>query len=245
MASGPAPAAQDASLGALVAERSAMLARYQNAALAERFQSFVARVRERESAVFGADAPPVLALAVARGYSKLLAYKDEYEVARLFSDGHFQRELQQQFEGDVTLTFHMAPPLLGKRKRAFGPWMGKLLALLARARGLRGTRFDVFGYSAERRRERQLISDYTARLDTLLPRLSAGNLASIVALAELPQAIRGYGHVKLASIDAAELRAQALLATLEQPAAAAGTTVPSAAPPAQPPFRTIAIRRYQ
>lgn len=77
----------------------------------------------------------MLTLAVARGYSKLLAYKDEYEVARLFSDGQFQRELQQQFEGDVTLTFHMAPPLLGKRKRAFGPWMGRLLALLARARG--------------------------------------------------------------------------------------------------------------
>ena len=238
------PVAEDASLGALVEQRSAMLARYQNAALAERFQAFVARVRERESAVFGADAPPVLTLAVARGYSKLLAYKDEYEVARLFSDGQFQRELQQQFEGDVTLTFHMAPPLLGKRKRAFGPWMGKLLALLARARGLRGTRCDVFGYSAERRRERQLIADYTARLDALLPRLSAGNLASIVALAELPQAIRGYGHVKLASIDAAELRAQALLATLEQPAAA-GTAVPSTSPPVQPPFRTIAIRRYQ
>ena len=236
------PAAEDASLGALVAQRSAMLARYQNAALAERFQSFVARVRERESAVFGADAPPVLTLAVARGYSKLLAYKDEYEVARLFSDGQFQRELRQQFEGDVTLTFHMAPPLLGKRKRAFGPWMGKLLALLARARGLRGTRFDVFGYSAERRRERQLIADYTARLDALLPRLGAGNLASIVALAELPQAIRGYGHVKLASIDAAEQRAQALLAGLEQPA---GALPPAAAPHAQPPFRTIAIRRYQ
>ncbi|WP_374755289.1 DUF6537 domain-containing protein, partial [Janthinobacterium sp. AD80] len=216
---------------------------YQNAALAERFQAFVAHVRERESAVFGADAPPVLTLAVARGYSKLLAYKDEYEVARLFSDGHFQRELRQQFEGDVTLTFHMAPPLLGKRKRAFGPWMGKLLALLARARGLRGTRFDVFGYSAERRRERQLISDYTARLDTLLPRLNTRNLASIVALAELPQAIRGYGHVKLASIDAAEQRAQALLATLEQPAAA-GTAGPkrrAARPAAFPHHRHPAL----
>lgn len=99
----------------------------------------------------------------------------------------------------------------------------------------------MFGYSAERRRERQLITDYTARLDALLPRLSTGNLDSIVALAELPQAIRGYGHVKLASIDAAELRAQALLARLEQPAAPA---VP-AAPHAQQPFRTIAIRRYQ
>ncbi|MBP1205052.1 indolepyruvate ferredoxin oxidoreductase [Duganella sp. 1411] len=239
-----APAAPpDDSLEALVARRGAMLARYQNAALAAHFEAFVARVRERERAVLGAAAAPALSLAVARNYSKLLAYKDEYEVARLFSDGQFQRELRQQFEGDLTLTFHMAPPLLGTRKRAFGPWLGRLLPVLAKGKCLRGTRLDVFGYSAERRRERQLIGDYAARLEALLPRLTAQNLAAVVALAELPQTIRGYGHVKLASIDAAEQRAAALLAALDQPVPPAAAV--TAAPPARPPMRTIAIRRYQ
>ena len=238
----PAAAAGEPGLGELIEQRAAFLRGYQDEALAQHYREFVAAVCERESAVLGAGVALPLTRAVAKGYSKLLAYKDEYEVARLFSDGAFRQQLQQQFEGDYRLAFHLAPPLLGKRKRSFGPWMGKAMAVLARARGLRGTPLDVFGYSQERRRERQLIRDYAARLARLLPRLNRANHAAVLALAELPEAIRGFGHVKQASIARAEQRASELLARLEQPALA---VVASAEPePAPKPSRTIEIRRY-
>jgi indolepyruvate ferredoxin oxidoreductase len=154
----------------------------------------------------GAD--QALSRAVARNYAKLLAYKDEYEVARLYSDGRFIQQLEAQFQGDYRLEFHLAPSWLSKpdpvtgqpRKRRFGPWMLKAFGLLARFKVLRGTPLDLFGYSAERKLELQLIEDYQRSVDYLLKQLNAGNYRSAVALAELPEQIRGYGHVKEQSL---------------------------------------------
>jgi len=211
----------------LVEQRSAFLTNYQGPALARHYQATVAAVQARESEVFGAGAPLLLTQAVARCYAKLLAYKDEYEVARLYSDGEFARQLQQQFEGDFKLAFHMAPPLLVRpsrdgvapKKVVLGAWMAVVLKVLAKARFLRGTPLDIFGWTQERRLERQLIKDYAALLDTLLPRLARENLHIMLKLAELPDKIRGYGHVKLASIKAAKQREKALLAELDKPPA--------------------------
>ncbi len=240
----PAAAPGEASLGELIEQRAELLVRYQDASLAAHYREFVAIVRERESAVLGRDAALPLTRAVAKGYAKLLAYKDEYEVARLFSDGAFRQQLAQQFEGDYKLAYHMAPPLLGARKRRFGPWLGTVMRVLAKGKSLRGTPLDVFGYSRERRRERQLARDYAARIQRLLPRLNTGNHAALVALAELPEAIRGFGHVKLASIARAEQRAGELLARLEQPSLALVASAPGDSQAAPAPARTIEIRRY-
>jgi indolepyruvate ferredoxin oxidoreductase len=141
---------------------------------------------------------------VARYYYKLLAYKDEYEVARLYTDGNFRQTLAAQFEGDYRLEFHLAPPLLAERdpatgelkKRGYGPWVLRAFALLARLKRLRGTALDPFGYSAERRTERQLIADYEATIERVLARLSPANHGLAVELAGVPEHIRGYGHVK-------------------------------------------------
>ncbi|RBE84884.1 indolepyruvate ferredoxin oxidoreductase family protein, partial [Xanthomonas oryzae pv. oryzae] len=157
---------------------------------------------------------------------KLMAYKDEYEVARLYTRGDFQRRLQQQFEGDYTLRFHLAPPLLAKKdahgnliKREYGPWMFTAFKLLARLKFLRGGRLDVFGYSAERRGERQLIADYRATVDMLLERLDADNVGLAAQIASIPEHIRGYGHVKHAHLQEAKAREAALLAQWRNPKA--------------------------
>ncbi|SDJ75141.1 indolepyruvate ferredoxin oxidoreductase family protein [Pseudomonas indica] len=175
------------------------LTRYQDAAYAERYRALVERVNEIDP-----DASRSLTAAVARYYFKLLAYKDEYEVARLYSDGAFLKQLQAQFQGDYRLEFHLAPSWLAKRdpltgeprKRTFGPWMLKAFALLARFKSLRGTALDVFGYSAERRLERELIAEYERSIADLLTHLNPRNYRTAVAIAELPEQIRGYGHVK-------------------------------------------------
>jgi indolepyruvate ferredoxin oxidoreductase len=146
--------------------------------------------------------------AVANSYFSLLAYKDEYEVARLYSSGEFEKTLSAQFEGDYRLHFHLAPPLMAKRdpitgkpvKREFGPWVLPLFRVLARLKGLRGGRLDLFGYSAERKMERELISGYEQDIDRLLAETSLNNYDSAVSIAELPQQIRGFGHVKQANL---------------------------------------------
>ena len=186
------------------------LTAYQNAAYAERYRQLVEHVSRVDP---GHD--KALSTAVARYYFKLLAYKDEYEVARLYSDGSFIQQLQAQFQGDYRLEFHLAPSWLSKadaatgqpRKRQFGPWMLKAFGLLAKFKGLRGTALDPFGYSAERRLELQLIADYEQSVEFLLKQLNAGNYRSAVALAELPEQIRGYGHVKEQAL--AKVREQA------------------------------------
>ncbi|WP_134675494.1 indolepyruvate ferredoxin oxidoreductase family protein [Ectopseudomonas khazarica] len=198
-------------LDEIVADRMQRLSLYQNGAYAERYRALVERVRQADS-----DAGQALSKAVARYYFKLLAYKDEYEVARLYSEATFRKRLEEQFEGDYQLQFHLAPSWLSKpdavtgepRKRSFGPWMLKAFALLARFKFLRGTVLDPFGHSTERRLERELIEEYEANLAYLLSELNADNYRTAVALAELPEQVRGYGHVKEAAM--AKVREQAV-----------------------------------
>ena len=211
-----APALDD-----VIARRVAFLTDYQNAAYAAQYSDFVAQVRQAESGVIEGGKPLRLTETVARYYFKLMAYKDEYEVARLHADPAFTSKIAAMFEGDYKVKFHLAPPLLAKRdshghlvKREFGPWMMSAFRVLARLRGLRGGALDIFGYSAERRTERALIAQYRDTIAGLLPRLSAGNLAQMIALAAIPEDIRGYGHVKERHLAAAKLKEAALLAQL-------------------------------
>nr|WP_100549225.1 MULTISPECIES: indolepyruvate ferredoxin oxidoreductase family protein [unclassified Pseudomonas] len=201
----------------IVADRMQRLNDYQNAAYAERYRELVERVRKVDT-----DAEHRLSKAVARYYFKLLAYKDEYEVARLYSDATFRKQLEAQFEGDYQLQFHLAPSWLSKPdavtgepcKRSFGPWMLKAFGVLARFKFLRGSVLDPFGHSAERRLERELIEEYEANVAYLLAELNAGNYRTAVALAEIPEQIRGYGHVKEAALAKAREQASQLKARL-------------------------------
>ncbi|MFT4248505.1 MAG: indolepyruvate ferredoxin oxidoreductase family protein, partial [Pseudomonas sp.] len=210
------------SLEERIERRVAFLTDYQDAAYAARYRALVERVR----AVEAQRAPGSTALteAVARYYFKLLAYKDEYEVARLYTSGEFQQQLQQQFEGDYQVRFHLAPPLLARRdahgqlvKREYGPWMFSAFKWLARLRKLRGTWLDVFGYTAERRTERQLIADYAATVVALLETLDADNVGLAAQIAGIPEHIRGYGHVKQAHLQEAKAHEAALLAQWRNP----------------------------
>jgi indolepyruvate ferredoxin oxidoreductase len=149
-----------------------------------------------------------LATSVARYLFKLMAYKDEYEVARLYTDGSFRDQVARTFEGDLRFEFHLAPPLLARKdpvtgeakKMRFGPWMMQGFRALAALRGLRGTWFDIFGRTPERREERALIGEYEALLRELIATLTSDNHALAVSLAALPEKIRGYGHVKMGNL---------------------------------------------
>ena len=188
-----------------VAHRVKFLTAYQNEAYAERYANVVLRVREAETRVEPGRAD--LTEAVARNLFKLMAIKDEYEVARLYTDGSFLRQLSGQFSGWDRLEFNLAPPLVARRdpttgnlkKGNFGPWMMNALRLLARSRWLRGKWFDPFGYSVERRMEQRLLAEYEETLAIIHGRLSAENHALAVALARYPEKIRGFGHVKAAA----------------------------------------------
>jgi indolepyruvate ferredoxin oxidoreductase len=161
---------------------------------------------------------------VARYYAKLLAYKDEYEVARLHSDGEMRKKVEGMFEGDYKVVYHLAPPLLARtdpltgepRKIRFGSWMGGAFKVLAALKGLRGTAFDVFGYTGERRTERALIGEYEAAVESILKQLSPENHPTAVELASLPEEIRGYGHIKAKSIAVARKKRDDLLSGLSQ-----------------------------
>ncbi|GHH59187.1 indolepyruvate ferredoxin oxidoreductase family protein [[Pseudomonas] boreopolis] len=212
------------SLDEAIERRAAFLADYQDAAYAARYRALVERVRDAEAR--RAPGSTALTEAVARYYFKLMAYKDEYEVARLYTSGEFQRQLEQQFEGDYQVRFNLAPPLFAKRdadgrlvKREYGPWMFTAFKWLARLRKLRGTRLDVFGYTAERRLERQLIADYAATVASLLEKLDADNVGLAAQIAGIPEHIRGYGHVKEAHLKEAKAREAALLAQWRNPKA--------------------------
>jgi indolepyruvate ferredoxin oxidoreductase len=202
-----------------VARRVEFLTAYQNAAYAQRYSQLVERVRRVESDRLQSSQ---LAEAVARNYFKLLAYKDEYEVARLHSDPAFRARIASQFEGDYRLNFHLAPPLLARpdpatgriRKMRFGAWVMPVFAGLSRLKFLRGTVLDVFGTTAERRTERALIAEYEALVEELLTRLASDNHAVAVQLASIPDAIRGYGHIKEQSLAAARAQWTQLLARL-------------------------------
>ena len=205
-------------LDEMITRRSGFLTGYQDAAYAKRYVDFVSKVFTAEtSRVPGKTA---LTEAVARYYFKLLAIKDEYEVARLYTDGEFVKRVAAQFEGDYKLTFHLAPPVFNKpdpitgeaKKSTYGPWMLTAFRLLARLKGLRGTALDIFGGTAERREERQLITDYEALIDELSPRLAPHNHAIAVELASIPEQIRGYGHVKQRHLKAAKAKEAELVA---------------------------------
>ncbi len=187
-------------LDKLIKRRVAFLTDYQDAAYADSFARFVEQVREKEAALNLGDK---LTMAVARNLSKLMAYKDEYEVARLYTDGRFMEQLKQQFEGDFSLSFNLAPPLFSKKdaqgrlvKAKYGSWMMSAFKLLAKFKGLRGGSFDVFGYTEERKTERRLIAEYRDTVTSLLDGLSVDKLALAIEIAQLPEQIRGYGHVK-------------------------------------------------
>ena len=205
------------SLDEMIERRAAFLTNYQNAAYAERYRAMVDRVRAAEAKA--APGETALSEAVARYLFKLMAYKDEYEVARLYTDGSFANAMAQTFEGDYKLTFHLAPPILSRpdpetgkaRKMTFGPWMMRAFRALAALKPLRGTAFDIFGYTEERRTERRLIADYEAVIEEIVRTLTSDNHASAVALAAVPEKIRGYGHVKGRHIAAAKAEEAALL----------------------------------
>jgi indolepyruvate ferredoxin oxidoreductase len=206
------------SLDAMIAERVAMLTDYQDAAYGERYRSLVARVRVAEQALGSST----LTEAVARYYFKLLAIKDEYEVARLYTDPAFMQRIRDTFDGDYRLNFHLAPPMLTgidpntghPRKRAYGAWTMRAFGLLAKLRFLRGSALDVFGNTDERRMERQLIANYEADVARILECLNNASLADAVALASLPERIRGFGHIKAASVASAALERERLRASL-------------------------------
>jgi indolepyruvate ferredoxin oxidoreductase len=195
-------------LGELVERRVQFLTGYQNAAYAARYRALVERVRVAEHDAVGSTK---LAEAVARYYAKLLAYKDEYEVARLYATGEFMKKIEGMFEGDYKVNFHLAPPLLARpdpvtgepRKMQFGPWMLRAFGLLAKLKGLRGTPLDIFGRTAERRMERALIGEYETTVEAQLRGLTRDNHALAVEIAALPETIRGFGHVKAKSVAAA------------------------------------------
>ena len=210
-------------LDEIIAKRVAHLTGYQNADYAKRYTALVERVRSTESALGGGLA---LTEAVARNYAKLLAYKDEYEVARLYTDGNFRARLDAQFAGSFKLKVHLAPPLLSRtdpttgrpKKREFGAWVLTAMKPLAAMKGLRGTAFDIFGYSAERRAERQLIADYEELINDILGRLTAENRGVAAELAGLPDMIRGFGPIKEANIAAAKTKEAELRAAFDNPA---------------------------
>ncbi|MGE0715881.1 MAG: indolepyruvate ferredoxin oxidoreductase family protein [Alphaproteobacteria bacterium] len=210
-------------LDEVVARRVEELTRYQDAAYAARYETLVRRVEHAEKE--RAPGMSGLAEAVARWYYQLLAYKDEYEVARLYTDGTFRRRLEEQFEGDFKLRFHLAPPLLAPRdesghlkKRAYGPWMMHAFRVLAGLRGLRGGAFDPFGYTAERRAERQLIADYERTVEELIGALDHDNHRIATEIASIPDRIRGYGHIKEANLKSARQAEAMLLAAFRDPA---------------------------
>jgi indolepyruvate ferredoxin oxidoreductase len=209
-------------LDEIIAHRSAWLKEYQNERLAERYRHMVTRVR---NVALDGGFGEALPRAVAVNYAKLLAYKDEYEVARLYTDGSFEKQLRDQFDGDFKISFNLAPPILGgakdalgrPRKRAFGAWMKPVFGLLAKMRFLRGTPFDIFGYSADRKLERDLIAGYEKDVAFVLSVLSPLTFDTAVELLSLPDQIRGYGPVKEKAVQDARARYAQLAKDLVNP----------------------------
>jgi indolepyruvate ferredoxin oxidoreductase len=218
------PEAVVRTLREIVAHRSALLAAFQDADYARRYAALVERTSRAEGrSAAGSDA---LARAVAHNFAKLMAYKDEYEVARLYADPSFRKALDTEFEGDLKLRFNLAPPLFSRRdaqtgellKRSYGPWILPAMHVLARFRFLRGTAFDPFGRTAERRAERGLIEEYERTIDQLLSSLTPGNLKFAAEIAALPEQIRGYGHVKERSIEKARSSLERLMSQFREAA---------------------------
>ncbi|TCT09700.1 indolepyruvate ferredoxin oxidoreductase family protein [Paralcaligenes ureilyticus] len=208
-------------LAALIERNAQMLTAYQNAAYAKRYVDAVKSIQTSRNSISDGQAQE-LTRAIAQNLAKLMAYKDEYEVARLYADPAFTDKLRAQFEGepgkDYQLKFYLAPPLLAKKddkghliKKQYGPWMMHAFKLLAKFKGLRGTALDVFGKTAERQQERQLVDDYLALVRELAQSVNTHNIGFAIDLAKLPDDIRGFGHIKDANLAAAQKRREMLL----------------------------------
>jgi indolepyruvate ferredoxin oxidoreductase len=203
----------------LVEKRAAFLTQYQNAAYADKYTAFIDKVLQQTS--------PAFADAVARNLFKLMAYKDEYEVARLHSDESFLKRIADQFEGDFTLNYHLAPPLIARKnakgelvKQKFGPSMLRGFKVLAKLRFLRGTFLDVFGYTQERRTERALIGEYMVAIEEVMLGFSSERQALALEIARIPDKIKGYGHVKERHLKVARLQWDGLMLAWRTPASA-------------------------
>ena len=210
-------------LEAIIARRVEFLTGYQDAAYADQYRDFVAQVQQAESKLGGKT---TLSEAVARYLFKLMAYKDEYEVARLHSDPAFQQRIADMFEGDYTINYHLAPPMTADRnekgeliKKKYGPSMLRNFKLLAKLKGLRGGALDLFGKTEERQTERALIQQYRASIEEVLKTLSAENHVTAVEIARIPEQIKGYGHVKERNLKAARTRWAELMAQYRDPQA--------------------------
>jgi indolepyruvate ferredoxin oxidoreductase len=193
-----------------VDRRVEFLTAYQSARYARRYRNWVEKIRDAEA--MKAPGQCALSEAVARYLFKLMAYKDEYEVARLYTDTSFLERVKTSFDGDLRFQFHLAPPLFARRdkltgepkKITFGPWLLSFLRLLKKFKFLRGTPFDIFGYSKERRTERNLVGEYEELLAEIIEKLGSENHSSAVALASIPEKIRGFGPVKERHLAAAK-----------------------------------------
>ncbi len=217
------------SLTEMVAKRVDFLTGYQNATYAAEYQAFVDKVHAAERGVAGSGTR--LSEAVARYLFKLMAYKDEYEVARLHTDAAFSQRIAGMFEGDYRVVHHLAPPSSAGKdehghlvKKSYGPWMRKAMEVLAKMKGLRGTALDPFGRTQERRTERALIQEYRQCIEGLLAELTPERLALAVEIASIPEDIRGYGHVKERNLAAARIKWKALMARWSAPSRGAGST---------------------
>jgi indolepyruvate ferredoxin oxidoreductase len=215
-------------LDELIAHREGRLLTYGGAGYVARYRALVDSARRAETAV--ANNSERVTRAVATTYYRLLAVKDEYEVARLHTDAAFREALEAQFEGvagkDFGIKFNLAPPTLTRAqpgvnpvKKTFGQWMWPVLGVLAKWRGLRGTPLDPFGRTLERKMERELASDYEITMQRALMKLDAENLEEVARLADLHARVRGYGHVKLANLAGVKRAERDLCARLQIDAA--------------------------
>jgi indolepyruvate ferredoxin oxidoreductase len=227
----PAQKAAPRTLDERIAFFAKELKAYQNAAYADRYGALVEKAKSAEERLVPAQTG--FAEAVAANLFKLMAIKDEYEVARLYTDGTFARDVGEAFEGKLRFEFHLSPPLLAPkdpvtglpRKMNFGPWIMPLFKVMARMKGLRGTALDLFGRTHERKTERQVLADYEALISDLCHKLTVANHDKAVALADLPQKLRGYGHVKERNLKVMQGEQAVLLAAF----ASGGTVERSAA----------------
>ena len=210
------------SLENLLNSRIQFLTAYQNPAYAKDYERWVGKVLDAEKTLNRTT----LTETVARNLFKLMAYKDEYEVARLHTQPDFLNKLKSQFDGSVRLKYHLAPPLLARRnekgelmKSEYGPWMLHVFGLIARLKFLRGTHFDPFGQTLERRAERALIQEYKASLEEIIAGLTADNHSQAIEIAKLPEGIKGFGHVKEKNIESVRLQWKKLMNHWRNPGA--------------------------
>jgi indolepyruvate ferredoxin oxidoreductase len=218
------------SLDDIISKRVEFLTAYQNAAYAAKYVDFVEKIRGKESSlnIENNNTKNHLKLTetIAKNLFKLMAYKDEYEVARLHSNGDFEKKIASMFEGDYKLNYHLAPPLIAKKndkgelqKQQFGPWMLTSFKLLSKLKGLRGTTFDIFGKTAERKMEQQLIVDYLESMNVVLDKLNSNTKETLLPialeLANIPESIKGFGHVKEKNAAVARLKWDGLLEQLK------------------------------